>query len=121
MSFAQLRLSHTSPKRTSAANCCCCLTVLLLLLLLQVGEHGHGALLHISCKHKMVAKCCCLDHCVALLLLLLQVGEHGIGALLRAANSNEPLEPLGDIAGGDSTWRAWKHVGLHTAQVSGRE
>jgi hypothetical protein len=52
-----------------------------------------------------------------LLLLLLQVGEHGIGALLHAPNSSKPLEPLGDIAGGDATWRAWKHVALHTAQV----
>jgi hypothetical protein len=51
------------------------------------------------------------------LLRFQQVGEHGIGALLRAPNSSEPLEPLGDIAGGDATWRAWKHVGLHTAQV----
>jgi hypothetical protein len=53
-----------------------------------------------------------------LLLLHLQVAEHGITAVLpgSSSSSSDP-EPLGDISGGDSTWRAWKHVGLHTAQV----
>lgn len=45
-----------------------------------------------------------------------QVAQHGIRAIL-AGGSQQELEPLGDISGGDATWKAWKLVELHTAQV----
>lgn len=46
-----------------------------------------------------------------------QVAQHGIRAILPGSSQQDVSEPLGDISGGDATWKAWKLVELHTAQV----
>jgi hypothetical protein len=46
-----------------------------------------------------------------------QVAQHGIRAILPGSSQQDVAEPLGDISGGDTTWKAWKLVELHTAQV----
>jgi hypothetical protein len=47
----------------------------------------------------------------------MQVAQHGIRAILPGSSQQDLAEPLGDISGGDATWKAWKLVELHTAQV----
>jgi hypothetical protein len=47
----------------------------------------------------------------------MQVAQHGIRAILPGGLESGLKEELGDISGGDATWKAWKLVELHTAQV----
>lgn len=51
--------------------------------------------------------------------MCVQVAQHGIRAILPGSTQQDLEEPLGDISGGDATWKAWKLVELHTAQVCG--
>eukprot|EP00775_Hariotina_reticulata_P011459 gene11459-11605_t len=94
----------------------------------QLEQLAAGQLLQLrlACLHPQLTRCGVadalrvsfqLDVMTAVLVVAVLVGEHGIAALLPGGSSSSEAEALGDIAGGDATWRAWKHVGLHTAQL----